>query len=1097
MPTTRAKRQAQQQSGLPPSPQVVLAQPSRKRTRGPRAKKTEKSPEATESSTTEHVEDPKSEIEKISLSPAAHPVPEVVSVSPNIVPPGLASHSVSPIAHPVPARLSETATVFASILHNHPVEPVAHNVSAESHEDSIANVALAESPHNPIAHVALAESPHNSNAYIAPDQSPNNSITQPLAADLLRSSGTIPPTIPNTVVQSPVSPARPTHSATPCISPSLAPTTRVPAVPQTRLHLWVDAAPEDLAATEPSNAPSLALAIPSSLVPQILALIAQSPATTRNKLTKSIDPTSDSSSPLKRKLPDDAETSQPARRLRFGDQDHTTTPAKTSRTSRQVLSESNGQPKSALRATNIFKRRTKLKKLDRYDSKGNIQLGGFIEVTDDSDNEGFPFSPPLKENKPVAYHYASLEGTMTKNNPYADLLRPSVHEPEPLEDPIFDLAATEREDQAKRVRELERQREQEREQDREHELASATAQREGQGAPGVPLEPATPHPRNWGFGSILNSARSVTKFIPLLGARPIVAAAQGTKDANRGVCPTATPAQASAIIAPQTEPQPRMHSTESGNAPATELLRSSKRPSTTKGALKSKQQVSDERKRRAERQFIREQIAFVEEEDARKAQEAKDQEDQRRQAVRNSQPMKHERRKIREAAIRQATIDQATAPGGKRKRQPSPDAIPNPPGVSYGMDLDYFGCSSSDEEEEQTTPTKQPLRKKCRTESESTPDTIVGDPHRARPYTGVYFADSSEKYHGGNIFGERASSADAASKAADAKPAATGSTPNESAKAAAARAAVMGPVKEGVKVTEAELMARGYLDNASRIQIPGPPPKPNRTGTFTVPDPSDSDSDPEDTEPEIAMSSLSRQPVATSSAAPSQNNSSSTWTQPPPPAPNPSHAALPPGGSNKDHINDAIAKARANAMKHAPKKTSSLRQSSRLSSPKVVIDSMEKEPAKATGVVSEEVQDAGERQVQARIPSSLSVERAETPTPAASAYEEWQNLADPVVSRWVEKTWTAEDTKMAEDNLEAELDAYFANDESGQVEGGLVTSNYPRPPNAYATFAQTADPAVIGLLEDRWTGGDEDEAMATFEEEFDAYSRLQEPSAVA
>lgn len=1078
MPTTRAKRQAQQQSGLPPSPQVVLPEPSRKRTRAPRAKKTEKPPEATESSTTEHVEDSKSEIETVSLNPAAHPVPEVVSTSPNTIPPGLASHSVSPIAHPVPARLSDTATVFASILHNHSLESVAH--------------------------IASAESPHNSNAHVAPAQCPGNSITQALAADPLRSPGTIPPAIPNTVVQTLVSPARLADSATPYVSPSLTPTPRVPAVPQTRLHLWVDAAPEDLAATEPSNAPSFALAIPSSLLPEILALIAQRPVTTRNELTKTLDSTPGSSSPLKRKLSDDAEISRPARRLRFGDQDHTATPAKTSRTSRQALSESNGQPKSALRATNINKRRTKLKRLDRYDSKGNIQLGGSIEVTDDSDDEGFPFPPPLKENKSIAYHYTSLEGTMTKSNPYADLLRPCMDEPEPLEDAIFDLAATEREDQAKRVRHLERQheqerqREQDREQERERELASATTEREGQSALEAPLEPATPHPRGWGFGSILNSARSVTRFIPLLGARHIVAETQVAEDVNCGVRPTATPAQALAINAPQTEPRPRMHSTESGNAPVTELVRPSKHPSTSKAALKSRQQVSDERKRRAERQFIREQIAFVEEEDARKAQEDKDQEAKRRQAVRDGQPMRNARRKIREAAIRQATIDQATTPGGKRKRQPSPDAIPNPPGASYGMDLDYFGCSSSDEEEEQTTPTKQPLRKKSRlSEFESTPDSIIGDPHRARPYTGVYFADSSDKYHGGNIFDERASSANAASRAADAKPAVTSPTPNESAKAAAARAATMGAVREGVKVTEAELMARGYLDNAPRIQIPGPPPKPNRSGMFTVPDASDSDSDPEDTEPEVAISSPSQQPVVTSSAAPSQDKSGSTWTQPPPPAPNPSHAALPPGSSNEDQLNDAIAKARANAMKHAPKKTSSLRQSSRLSSPKVVIDSMEKEPAKGTGVASKEVKDAGERQLQARTPSSLSVERAETPTPATSAYEEWQNLADPVVSQMVESTWTKEDTKVAEDDLEAELDAYLASNESGQVEGGLVASDYSEQLDAYAAFAETADPAVIGLLEEEWTGGDEDEAMATFEEEFDAFSRLQEPSAAA
>ncbi|EEP82430.1 predicted protein [Uncinocarpus reesii 1704] len=40
----------------------------------------------------------------------------------------------------------------------------------------------------------------------------------------------------------------------------------------------------------------------------------------------------------------------------------------------------------------------------------------------------------------------------------------------------------------------------------------------------------------------------------------------------------------------------------------------------------------------------------------------------------------------------------------KRKRSPSPDVIPNPPGVSYGMDMRYFGYSSESEEEEEELP---------------------------------------------------------------------------------------------------------------------------------------------------------------------------------------------------------------------------------------------------------------------------------------------------------------------------------------------------------------------------------------------------------
>ncbi|EER26574.1 hypothetical protein CPC735_007470 [Coccidioides posadasii C735 delta SOWgp] len=44
----------------------------------------------------------------------------------------------------------------------------------------------------------------------------------------------------------------------------------------------------------------------------------------------------------------------------------------------------------------------------------------------------------------------------------------------------------------------------------------------------------------------------------------------------------------------------------------------------------------------------------------------------------------------------------------KRKRSPSPDVIPNPPGVSYGMDLKYFCYSSESEEEEEEPPQTKP-----------------------------------------------------------------------------------------------------------------------------------------------------------------------------------------------------------------------------------------------------------------------------------------------------------------------------------------------------------------------------------------------------
>lgn len=1156
--TTRAKRQAQQQSGLPPSPQIVLPDTSRRR---PRAKKTRKVPEAPETSTTEHVEVTKSEIQAPFLSPVAHPVPEVKHASPNTVSLELelANGSTSPIAA---TRLSDTATIFASALQQPSPNATVLPVPAESPAGSIAQSVPAK-----ILSSSVKIPP-------IPPSTPVNSLQRRVSpAELPSSSGNVPPAPPSTPVTPVQRSAYLATAAAPGVSPYLASTLRIPAVPQTRLHLWVDAAPEDLTAAEPSNAPSLALAIPSSLVPEILALIAQRPITTSNELTQTADSVSISLLQRKRKLSNDADMAQPARRICF--EESKAPPPKASRSQRQALSESNLQPKSKLRASSTSLRRTKLKELDRYDSKGNIQLGGPIEVPVDSDDEGFPFSPPLKENRQVKHHYASLEGTMFNTNPYREDERPRVPHPELVEGALFDPFTEERGPQT----------------DRDHGSAAASTALENQPIPGTQLHPATPHARRWGLGSILDSARSVSKYIPLLNTRPTTAAPQIAEDANLNPHQMATPVQPLPQAPPQTEPRPSTYSNEWGNVPATERARPSQRPQShklpAKGPLKTKQQVADERKRRAERDFMREQAEFVRLDDARKAQEAKFREDARRQA------------------------ENAATPGGKRKRQPSPDTIPNPPGVSYGMDLDYFGCSSSDEEEEQTTPTKQPPNKKSRISlPDSTPGPVIGDPHKARPYTGVYFADSAEKYHGGNIFGEAASSANAASRAAELKPAAPSLTPNEIAKAAATGAAAIGPVREGAQVTEAELMARGYLGNAPRVYIPGPPPSRNTPSiTFKVPEPSDSDSDsdPEVPEPEVAtptasealettasmgatQASPSRQAVATSSAAPPSTKASGTWTQPPPPRPNPSHAALPAGGMDEDQLNGAIAKARANAMKHAPTKSSSLRQSSRLSSPRIVSGNGDKDSFKIKGLASQESGNARERIEAAEQQGSSSNERIEVPVaatadtaqhtsptadiepganlysgevheekahstaltkvshvdetqisaqqhtgsdneaPALTAYAEWRRTADPVVSRLVESTWTEKDTEEAEDDIDAALDEYLATDspehdldvaldeyfatnppevgsETTAIEDvgtadsvgavtrtaheGLVTSNYSDQLNAYATFTHTADPAVVDLLENGWTDEDDEEAAASFNEEFDAYIAQQ------
>lgn len=76
----------------------------------------------------------------------------------------------------------------------------------------------------------------------------------------------------------------------------------------------------------------------------------------------------------------------------------------------------------------------------------------------------------------------------------------------------------------------------------------------------------------------------------------------------------------------------------------------------------------------------------------------------------------------------------------KRKRRSSPDVIPNPEGASYGMDLDYFVMSSSDNEsdgdEEDPLPSKRPRYNDCMPSPENENEE---DLRHARPYQGTMF----------------------------------------------------------------------------------------------------------------------------------------------------------------------------------------------------------------------------------------------------------------------------------------------------------------------------------------------------------------------
>ncbi|MCJ1432361.1 hypothetical protein MMC27_001717 [Xylographa pallens] len=207
---------------------------------------------------------------------------------------------------------------------------------------------------------------------------------------------------------------------------------------------------------------------------------------------------------------------------------------------------------------------------------------------------------------------------------------------------------------------------------------------------------------------------------------------------------------------------------------------------------------------------------------------------------------------IQDEVARRVKEQLATLTGRKRKRY-SPDRIPNPVGSSYGLDSQFFASDSeSDEEVEEISndsPSIRPAkRQRPNDEAPYTPTRqMIGDPHRATPYTGTMFADPPNA----NLFSWRKrkpsfavpeSSSDEHSDGADTT---TGVSKNK------------GKGKE--------------VQFSDKLDFSDQPSNRAANGAFHA--------------------SLPSEPLK--SAMKATNKPTVSWQQAPPPSPNPSHAALP------------------------------------------------------------------------------------------------------------------------------------------------------------------------------------------------------------
>ena len=685
--------------------------------------------------------------------------------------------------------------------------------------------------------------------------------------------------------------------------------------PYSLIHIMMDAFHRDALAkrraAQPGFDPNIPIAVPSVMIPDFLSFISQHPIAknsdlehlltkhaaaemvsnelTNNLLTVSVEPVS-----LKRKREEESGFIDAVNRV-------SVKPPPKSQRLRKAFSVAAAENKrNALQEDDL---QTEANKLDRaagaaqpprkrtkrvpqlYDEKGNLTLGKFIEVPMDADEEDSPvpaagptgYNPSyssFKENDPEQ----SLKGTLAGQSPYIGDEIPDISG-QPLEGPFSE------------------------------------SQREAQ----QQEEPETPRASGWRLPNLLASARSVSRFLPFPSRRTPAAVApaprveppatvesqserpthwlmQHEACISEGLAMSAAAGAAArherslSTIGAQTEPRLRTTNTQSNSridpaiANATGGLAQRRHKAKPKKLLMTKEEVEEYRKLKAEKAVRKEQEELEKQEQLREMQKKRMESNLNRGwQLRNSE--------LREKA------EEAQTPGTKRKRLPSPEIIPNPPGGGFGMDVDYFTYNSSDEDDEadQDTPTKGRPNKKARYSSDS--GDLVGDPHGARPYTGALFSDPApSSYNYGTVF------------------------------------------------------ADGISAEKCTYQASSPNATPGPSLTFKVPSPTSSDDDTfngsvDETPSKPAMPKPSNfQAAAQTSPLVSKQIQTRSATLPsspsksmaPPPRPNPTHATLP--NSSTSTTSDALEKARQKALMHQPSHPSRLRESSRLSTSTVGSD---------------------------------------------------------------------------------------------------------------------------------------------------------------
>ena len=638
---------------------------------------------------------------------------------------------------------------------------------------------------------------------------------------------------------------------------------------------------------------------------------------------------------------------------------------------------------------------------DPYDENGNLRLGRFkkveFEVDDGPEEEqGLTNTQEQTDGNSFTENMPPQQHEPTSTNSFTENMPPQQHESASTNDAA--ILSTETADTA--LQSIEISEDPYNESEKPYEVVPMEEELvpEQQLQTQTEAEPETPRARGWGLSRIFPA--SVSKLISFSARReaPAITASQPPAQSETQVVPQVVPQVENEPNPPVRESYVSMIASQhwqdlsdpssiyingdrTRNPPAVDTTQHYQ--AATPGEVQQlKEELEQELRAKIEAQYKANEAAYkakaLEESEKLTAAFKQQEEDLRQQEEdldKRDERLNRERKKIAQRV-------EEIFPG-KRKRMPSPEVIPNPPGGGFGMDLDYFYVSDSDEEDE--TPIRKPPTKKARTSSLGR--ELIGSPS-------------------GNA-GEASSTSQSELQQ---------TPPKEGAPVTPTQGSQTGRASSLNTDLNGSLHRNVFAESLSAEKDPNYAPN-GSTMTFKVPSPTSSDDDSAlDLEPEHDIAAPVS-PLASKSTVPEQLPTPDFTTKP-----TPSHL---------------IEKARSKALMHQPKTGSSLRNASRLSTSTVASDLGEEQTSPAEEP-AEQLREEQARpaetpaEIPAVTPTEAQIEADGTAqdeafvqnflTTHVNSYEEYMQGVSPNVAAYMETTWSEEDTEAAENALEEELE---------------------------------------------------------------------------